>query len=288
MLSNRIKKFIKRWVLPPGFIELRPSAPIRKLNSLSDSRALSSLKDSQSGRCFILASGPSILNQNLKMLEGESVIALSHSHRHPDIRIINPRFHVLAPFHAPFTFSDCEKYFNDFDLFYKNVNIFIGHRPYTYSFKNYLSQNSEHKQNNNFHYIDYTNSSQLVEGSHLSESVWDFRSAPFEVRTVVYSGIQLAYFLGYKQIYLLGCDHDYLYTQARKNGNRFYSDKDGIDDTAHLSVFDSERWYLEYYMRWKQYRLMREFLKSKNVEIFNATDGGYLDVFPRAKFDDLF
>jgi hypothetical protein len=278
---------IKGWLVPPNIWKFLKKIRAQALHKKSVSK-IDSLKKNESGACFILASGPSILKQDLTLLEGMDVIAVSHFHVHPDIKKIKPKYHVLAPFHKPFDFSDAKKYFDDFKKSYdpKEVEIFLGYRPYKFSFQNFLKQTSEYNDYN-FETIDYTNSSQLDEDNCNHDEVWDIFQKPFECRTVIYSAIQLAYNLGYKEIYLLGCDHDYIFTKGREKGNRFYNDDNGIDDSKHLDAFDMEKWFLEYYMRWKQYRLMRTFLKSKNVRIYNATHGGYLDVFKRKKYEEV-
>lgn len=282
----KLKQICTKWILPRGFIEIYKDL---KKYFYKDSLHRSFNRRDIDKRCFILASGPSINTQNLKLLENEDVIAVSHVHRHPDINIIKPKYHVLAPFHHPFKFDDAKKYFDDFKKFYqpKNIKIFLGYRPYIYSFKDFLNQTNEYSQFE-FEYINYSNSTQLDEANYKDYDLWDIGKKPFGCRTVVYSAIQLAWKLGYREIYLLGCDHDYLLNLDRVGEHRFYSDKDGISDKEHLSEFTSERWFYEYYMRWKQYRLMKEFLNEHGVEVFNATNGGMLDVFPRVKYEDLF
>ena len=81
---------------------------------------------------------------------------------------------------------------------------------------------------------------------------------------------------------------DYLKDVERVTNHHFYREEDGVSDAEHLGSFTLERWFLEYYLRWKQYRLMREYLESKGVRVFNATTGGMLDVFPRVDLASLF
>ena len=74
----------------------------------------------------------------------------------------------------------------------------------------------------------------------------------------------------------------------RITNHHFYEESQGISDVEHLRQFTSEKWFEEYYFRWKQYRLMKEYLNHKGVFIYNATRGGMLDVFPRVVYEDLF
>ncbi len=287
---STVKDVLKGWLIPPKIYK-KVSSLKRGLikKEIEENDDYSFFKGNFKRRCFIVASGPSILKQDLKLLKDEYVIAVSHAHKHKDISLISPKYHVLAPFHHPFTFDDAKKYFDDFQKVYdaNKTEIYLGHRTYKYSFKNFLERFPKYNSFQ-YNYIDYSNSSQLDELNVGLSSTWDIGKKPFECRTVIYSAILLAVNKGFKKIYLLGCDHDYLYSKKRLEGNRFYSDKDGIDDKIHLEAFDSERWYFEYYMRWKQYRLMRDHLSKYGIEIINATEGGHLDVFPRVKYESLF
>jgi hypothetical protein len=39
---------------------------------------------------------------------------------------------------------------------------------------------------------------------------------------------------------------------------------------------------------WKLYRQIKVFAERQGIEIFNATEGSYLDVFERASYQSLF
>ena len=119
-----IKSIIKEFI-PPIILKAK-----RKIFNITDSykpKYAHLVKDNikfknihKGKRVFILASGPSIKTQNLKPLENEYCIAVSHFHLHEDIQIIKPQYHVLAPQHPPFTFDDSSKYFLDFKKAYNN------------------------------------------------------------------------------------------------------------------------------------------------------------------------
>lgn len=239
-------------------------------------------------RVFILATGPSIKTQNLKPLKNEYCIAVSHFHLHDDIKIINPLYHVLAPQHPPFTFKDSSKYFKDFHNAYdhQNTTIFLGLTNYKYNYLNLLSQYPELSYPR-LKYLDYSASRQIDENNFSDDSIWDISKTPFTIRTIIYSAIQVAAYMGFSEIFLIGCDHDYLQDISRTTNHHFYKEEKGISDKEHLEQFTRERWFFEYYMRWKQYRLMNEYAQSKGIKIFNATNGGMLDVFERVNLKDI-
>jgi hypothetical protein len=135
--------------------------------------------------------------------------------------------------------------------------------------------------------LDYTAAPILGDTNFAEESVWDIAGRPFRPRTVIYCAIQLAAYLGCTEIVLIGCDHDYL-SDVSRTENHFYPESDGNpNDAAHLARFTTERWFEEYYFRWRDYRLMQTHLATRGVRIINATEGGMLDVFPRARLADL-
>jgi len=104
------------WTLPPG-IEFLLKKTLCKMTSKKKNveklylskKLIVQLKDKHLGeRCFILATGPSIQEQDLTVLEGELCIAVSHFFLHKDIKRISPRYHVLAPYHPPFSFIELD------------------------------------------------------------------------------------------------------------------------------------------------------------------------------------
>lgn len=238
-------------------------------------------------RVFILATGPSVQKQNLLCLENEICIAVSQFFLHKDIKTIAPQYHVLAPWHPPFGFKDAELVFKGFqDNYSSNTTFFFGHTNYEYSIKNFLTQNPRLAPKNTY-YLNYTNPFTLTEENYLDHNIWDLMQVLFYPRTVIYSAIQLALFMGSKEIYLIGCDHDYLLDTKRVSNHHFYKEEEGISDVEHLSAFTTERWFEEYYCRWKQYRLMKEYASLNNCQIINATEGGMLDVFPRMNLSQV-
>ncbi|MCC6253171.1 MAG: hypothetical protein IT238_12000 [Bacteroidia bacterium] len=287
-----IKNIIKDYLVPPGYLKLIRKKEAVNMEAKFDNKLFEEnlkFKNLHQGeRCFILASGPSIRTQDLKKLQNELCIAVSHFHLHDDIRIIRPQYHVLAPQHAPFNFNDSSKYFIDFKEQYKDINphIFLGLTNYAYNYFELL----KHKPNlvvPHLHYLNYAALLSIDENNYLNDEIWDITKDLFGQRTVIYGAIQLAVYMGVKQIYLLGADHDYLNDTKRTTNHHFYKEEKGISDKEHLSDFSSEKWFYEYYMRWKQYRLMNEYCVSKGVQIFNATNGGMLDVFERVSYESL-
>ncbi len=108
--------------------------------------------------------------------------------------------------------------------------------------------------------------------------------------TVTYISIQLAYYMGFDEVYLLGMDHNYLKpSHVSTEGNVCKSNGD-----------DPNHFHPEYFgagYRWHDPqvgRMEQAYVKAKQMydlngrKIFNASVGGKLEVFERKTYDELF
>ena len=288
-------KNIAYWLVPPGFQKLLVKVRKKIIIGFQETQNIKTWTQINSKfknihrdkRCFILATGPSIKKQDLKPLKNEICIAVGAFYLHKDVKEIAPKYHVNAPTHAPFKMELPKMYFEGYrDHYSEETTIFLGYAPYEYSYLDFLQQNPKFISEN-IHFLNYLESPALDEDNYKNPDIWDITKPLFSCRTVIYCAIQLAVYMGFKEIYLLGCDHDYLNDTSRVTNHHFYKEEDGVSDVQHLGAFTTERWFEEYHLRWKQYRLMDEFLQTKGIQIFNATDGGMLDVFPRVKYEEV-
>ena len=104
--------------------------------------------------------------------------------------------------------------------------------------------------------------------------------------SVLYFMIQLAVYLGFEEIYLLGCDCNYSYTKMKdgsiqKTGDKDYFIKDYEDRSGHqpFNQFD---------IVMPDYDEARRYSDKHGIKIFNATRGGKLESFIRVNFNEVF
>ena len=88
--------------------------------------------------------------------------------------------------------------------------------------------------------------------------------------TVTFSIIQIAVYMGFKEIYLLGCDCNY-------SGKKKHFEDYGVP--VFLSTVEQKMT--------KAYQVAREYCDAHGIKIYNATRGGKLEVFERVDFDEL-
>ncbi|MCR2048730.1 DUF115 domain-containing protein [Acetatifactor muris] len=114
--------------------------------------------------------------------------------------------------------------------------------------------------------------------------------------TITYGMLQLAVYMGFRQIYLLGMDFSYSHER--------YADSTIVvkNTMNHLDIIEKvqERYYkplTEHYgvqymadidLQRSGYEVAKKYADTHEINIYNATRGGKLEVFKRVSFDGLF
>ncbi|MCB9134666.1 MAG: glycosyltransferase [Anaerolineales bacterium] len=105
--------------------------------------------------------------------------------------------------------------------------------------------------------------------------------------TVTYVAMQLAYFMGFSEVYLIGVDHNFV-TQGPAN-------QEIVSEGADANHFDPN--YFGSGFRWQlpdlqnsevAYRLAKRVFEAEGRIIFDATVGGKLNIFPKVDYRDVF
>lgn len=115
----------------------------------------------------------------------------------------------------------------------------------------------------------------------------DIRERVWEGGTVTYTALQVAYYLGFKQVILVGVDHNYV-TQGKPNETVVSQGDD--PNHFHPGYFGKGfRWQLPDLLQWEEaYRLARRTYEADGREVIDATIGGKLRVFRRVEYESLF
>ncbi len=245
-----------------------------------DSWYLKTLKGIHEGkRCFVIGNGPSLRAEDLNRLVGEYTFAANRIYEifdqtqwrptyyfSVDIPIVAERYAEIKR-NAPelghiFLRVDTsnrhdEKKSLDFPI-EKLTRIFLENEGYFKPYENVWNQWS----------------------SYVSQDISDHFS---NGSTVTFAAIQMAIYMGFSEIYLLGVDFNY----------SVVLDADGVlhtDETVQ-DYFDGKRYdttCCNYNSMLHAYQTAREYCDNHNIRIMNVTRGGKLEVFERANFDKLF
>jgi hypothetical protein len=108
--------------------------------------------------------------------------------------------------------------------------------------------------------------------------------------TVTYVCLQLAYHMGFSDVYLVGFDHSYkIPADAKVEGESITSQSGDPNHFASGYFGKGYRWHDPMVDRMEQaFCRAREEYAASGRHIFNATVGGKLEVFPRVDYNSLF
>ena len=225
---------------------------IQKLNALRNSHP--------DERCVIIGNGPSLRDTDLHNLRNVFTIGMN-------------RFYLAFP-ELGFTSSILlsvndlviEQCAEDFRAL--PIPVFVSWRGRKWI-----------KPSNNLHYL-YTSYLLPKFNGDASGRLW-------EGATVTFVAMQLAFFMGFRQVVLIGVDHNFT--------------TKGTPNTTVVSTGDDPNHFNPAYFgkgfRWQlpdletselAYCMARDAYKADGREIVDATVGGKLTVFPKVKFDSLF
>ncbi|TVY05635.1 6-hydroxymethylpterin diphosphokinase MptE-like protein [Paenibacillus cremeus] len=104
--------------------------------------------------------------------------------------------------------------------------------------------------------------------------------------TVAYTAIQLAVYMGIKEIYLLGVDHNF--SKMVNDKGEIVIDETAKDYFIEKYNTDKEDLYIpNIEVSTRAFISAKKYADKNHIKIFNATRGGKLDVFERVEFDKI-
>jgi uncharacterized Rossmann fold enzyme len=218
-------------------------------------------------RCFIVGNGPSLKANDLDKLKGEITFATNKIYMMFDKTEWRPSYYV------------CEE-----DEMFRQIQNEISMHvkcPAFYFCDAILNLDDFNLTDFYFFYLDPRCSWKPNRKPSFSEE-------PFIIQwgaSITYSCLQLAAYMGFTEIILLGMDNTFK-RGVKLNGEIIYGDntqshfdKDYVATDIYSSQIDVVN---------SAYETAREYCKQHGIKIRNATRGGALDVFERINFDNLF
>lgn len=115
----------------------------------------------------------------------------------------------------------------------------------------------------------------------------DISGRIFEGSTVTYVAMQIAYYMGFDEVILVGVDHNF----STKGDPNTTITSNGEDPNHFSADYFGKgfRWQLPDLQASEQaYRLAREAFEQDGRKILDATIGGKLNIFPKVKYEELF
>jgi hypothetical protein len=220
-------------------------------------------KDKYRGqRCVIIGNGPSLNSTNLSLLKNEYTFGLNKIFLLFDHIDWRPTFYACV---NPFVIEQSGQ---------KILNEIPGLK-----FLDFAS----------FRYLPYIENIVYL----LSIGAKGFSTDPgegiFQSHTVTYVAMQLAYHLGFDEVFLIGVDH--FYNAAKKGAPNQVIMQDEMDkDHFDPNYFEKGcQWHLPDLKGSEEgYRMAKEAYEKAGKKIYDATIGGHLTVFEKVDFYDVF
>lgn len=265
MIKKLIKKYFPLWFLEePGTFHGW------------DKKQISSLKEKWKGeKCIIIGNGPSLNKINFNFLKDKYTFGVNGIfYKTDEIHDFRPYFYVVED---TAVMRDNVNRINNYKCnyrFFPNIyKKFITQREDTYFFN--LNRGFYEPKSDFFEFPRFSpNPSKKI----------------FAGQSVTMVNLQLAYYFGFKEVYLIGMDFDY-----KKVGNEIIQGHKitSMDDDInhfHPDYFGKGKiWHdpkLENVM--KSYKLIKTVYELSGKKIYNSSVGGKLEIFDRISLEDAF
>ena len=105
--------------------------------------------------------------------------------------------------------------------------------------------------------------------------------------TITYEMLQLAAYMGFTEMYIIGCDNNYKHsiesgtlTENKEMETNYPKEMGEPDNRIPLQTFNPKTTLA--------YEAAKEYAEAHGMKIYNATRGGRLEVYERVDFDNLF
>ncbi|MBD3391966.1 MAG: DUF115 domain-containing protein, partial [Chitinivibrionales bacterium] len=257
-----IKKAVRAGQTPPTVKNYPLSGP--RYNLIGDNSRLldiDMLKDMFVGeRCFIIGNGPSLKKTDMRPLKNEYTFGLNRIYLNYENMEFEPTFLCVANRNVAEQFHIDLDQLNSVKFIDYPLRPFISNRWNTFFLESY-----------GFH--DFN--------TDLGDLRW------CQGVTVTYCAMQVAFYLGFDEVILIGVDHSFskagrphqLVTEQERDDNHFHPDYFG----------KGVKWqYPDLKRSEVSYQVAKDTYEKHGRRIYDATVGGKLTVFPKVAYDTLF
>ena len=250
--------------------------PVREYYRLRRSRRkVARLKGKFAGeRCFVVGNGPSLNKIDLTLLKSEYSFGVNLIFYKTQEMGYTPTFYTVEDSNI---INDRVDEINRYECDYMFLPARF--RSRFKSGKNRIFINQD--------YSFYNQASLYFEVPRFSQ---DCAAEVFCGQSVTILNLQLAYYFGFTEVYLIGMDFDYVIPDsALVNGAVIESTEEDVNH-FHADYFGEGRKWHDPLLHnvLKSYRLAKLMYEMDGRRIFNATKGGKLELFDRVDFDSLF
>lgn len=241
-------------------------------------------------RCFILGNGPSLNDEDLSCLEKEYVFTVNQIARHKDFKKVNSNYHFWAD---PVFFKVDNNKPGDMEMLesMRMVNM-DGNVPQCFFPIEQVGFIKQYNLDNDISANYFATGLQTYEG--FDETI-DYTKFVPEFGTVVMWCITMAVYMGFSEIYLLGCDTTGIITTINSALNN-------IDNSTYAyQVTENEKSRLKDILNkvplticieaqlntLLQYDRLYKYCKNRGIKLVNCSSKTIIESVPRMRLNDV-
>lgn len=220
--------------------------------------------------CFIVGNGPSLTGEDLDRIHDKGYVSfgMNRIYRIFDKTYWRPTY---------MSFSDeyflSRRHIDEFDALVKvNSDMFFTRNQFAFNVRNTKCPICPLR-------TDWRRS--LLDDPKFS---LDISKVIYDIATVTYYSMQIAVYMGFKTLYLIGVDNRYAWTRLRdgtviRNPGSFnyFKDEELPPPSTAVPVWESDC----------AFTYAEKFSRKHNFRIYNATRGGALEIFERVNLDEV-
>ncbi len=244
-------------------------------NAPPDYKRILELKDRWRGeRCVIIGNGPSINETDLSLLKDEYTFAVNGIFYKRDQMGFDPTFYVVED---DAVMRENQEAISAYEAGYKLF-------PTEY-------KNLHPEGDNVFFFLKNRGFYEKTSPSYcVPRFSVDAARRLFCGQSVTHINLQLAYYFGFEEVYLIGVDFSYVIPDsAIRRGDLILSTEDDPNHFHGDYFGKGKTWKDPKLHRVKlNYELARDMFAADGRKVLNATKGGKLEVFERADYDAVF
>lgn len=243
----------------------------------------------QGERCFILGNGPSLRDVDLKKLENEYVFSVNCFSRVNDFEVANTNYHLWMDY-SFFELREDQKYNHEelmkdyFKMSKTGAKCFVPVVAYSFIKKYRIDENLD------IHYL-------LLGESNVFEPEIKYELDKFitTYNTVVQFAIAIAIYMGFAEIYLVGCDTTAIISLLNNALNVKNKDMHAYDedDTEERNRQILDHWTMtdilfDQYSIFHGYKVLNQFTSERNIILRNCSTKTLINEIPWMSLSDIF
>lgn len=249
-------------------VKMKREAEHKRYQSSEDSQYIKTLKNSCEGeKCFIVGNGPSLTKEDLSLLIDEKTFAFNRIYQMYQYTDWRPTYYMVGDSSIIQKMNQQEE--KELDAKY----IFLADRKLSQKYKKQNARQIFLKG------VAPVHKERLVVKV-LSEDVSQYFSI---AQSVVIQAFELAFYMGFKEIYLLGIDHSYA-VEINADGKKHINK--GIE--SHFKEDEDKSLYVSYKdALTREFETCKRYADQHGVKVVNVTRGGKLEVFERDTLENV-